>query len=829
MMLQGKNLTEQGNFKGAIVVFKNLLEKYPNDLEASFALTDALIHVGKYQQAEAQLVQIAKLAPGNVRIAVLTAKAGLPQKKLDQALEILKPVLESPDAPAEAWEQAGHATAMKGDLPLAQQYYEKALALSGDLVSARFGLAECHLLQHQYDQAQQDLLALLKIDPKNQTGLHMLAQVHIQNNDVDAAIETYSKLAQLYPQDIKARYREAYFRLLSKNDIQFAQSVVDSFNKEDSSKNTVERMKLQGLVALANKDPKGAIDTLLQTLKIRTEIDTLIYLAQAYSSLGNFETAITHLQTALSINSSMELPRRMLAAIYLKQNRLDEAIAETQKLFDNAPDDTAGQRIMAEALIGKHEYGKSLEMFSQLAEKDGSPAVLLKRGMLLSMKGDDAAAEADLRKAVELGGNSLEPRIYLSSFLAGKKRVNEAITALDTGATEGPEAALSFNAKAKLYLRQNDRAKAVELLESAKRADPSVLVTYYNLAALRIAAGETAKAAAEFEAALAISPDDQSALAGAAGCFEALGDMAKTQALLERAAKNKNPRASLALAGFFIRRDDKAKALAILDDSLASFPKEVQTWMMKSRLHALMGDQEKALAALARLETINLGQGYMEKARYYLSRQNPDKAIETAAKFREMNPRSGDYALPLAEIQEIAGRRDDARATLQSALRDDPSNYKVFAAMARIESGADKPDEALALLDKAIAAGMDPSQGYSAKGQILQHKGDIKGAQQQYEKALRIQSRQPMTLNNLAMIYADNDGSAPAALELAIRAYAMDSGNPMVLDTLGYALLKNDRTKEAVAALEQAQKMLPGNADITNHLNMARELDNTKK
>jgi putative PEP-CTERM system TPR-repeat lipoprotein len=829
MMLQGKQLAEKANFKGAVVVYKNLLEKYPNDIEASFALTEALVAVGKYQQAEALLAQVANLAPGDARIPVLAARAGLPQKKADQALEGLKPLLESGKAPAEAWEQAAHASAMKGDMDQAQQYYEKALALSSGLVGARFGLAECHIQQQQYDQALQDVTALLQVAPTDQNGLHMLAQIHIQLNDIPAAIETYSKIAHLYPKDIKARYREAHFRLLHSNDIAFAQSVVDSLNQDESTKNTTERMKLQGLVALANNDPQGALETLHQALKIRNDLDTLIYLAQAYTSLGNYETAITQLQMALSMNSTLDMPRRMLAAIYLKQQRLDEAIAETQKLFSRAPADTAGQRIMAEALIGKRDYDKSLEMFSKLAEKDGSASVLLRRGMLLAMKGDDAGAEADLRKAVELGGGNLEPRVYLASFLAGKKRLDEAITALDTDSDTGPAAALAFNAKAKLYLRLGKPAEAVEFLNNAKRADPVVSVTYFNLAALHIAAGETAKAAQEYEAALAINPNEQNALSGAAGCYEAQGDMAKAQALLERAAKNKNPKAYLALAGFHVRREDNAKAVAVLDECLAAFPKETKAWMLKSRLHALMGDQEKALAALTRLETINLGQGYMEKARYYLSRQNPDKAIEIAAKFREMNPRSGDYALPLAEIQEIAGRRDDARSTLKSAQQADPGNYKVLAAMARLESGANKPDEALAFLDKALAVGMDPAVGYASKGQILQRKGDLKAAQQQYEEALKFQGRQPMTMNNLAMIYAEQEGSAPAALELAIRAYALESGNPLVLDTLGYALIKNDRPKEAVAALEQAQKLLPDNADIAGHLNMARELENKKK
>lgn len=821
MMLQGTQLVEQGNSKGAIVVFKNLLEKYPGDIPASMALAEAYVATAKLPQAESELKAIVQKAPATPGLPVLSAKILIAQRKPQEALDALKPVLDAPGASGEAWEQAGHALMLLGWFDEAQRSYQKALSISGSLSKSRIGLAESYFQRKLTDQAKSEIDLILADSPKNQSALHMLAQIQVLANDDDAVIETYGKIGKFYPTDVRARYLEAFLKLSKKQDADYAMAVSTALIGEFPK--APEGYKLKGLAYLAKNEGALALEPLLTAHKLRPDIDTNLFLAQTYQGLGNLETAVSHLQSILSAKPDLEGPRRMLASIYLRQNRLDEAIAETQKVFELSPSDLGGQRILADALVAKKEYDKGLELFTKMSEQPGSPAVIfLKKGMLLAMKGDNAAAEVDLRKAVEVGGKALEPRLYLSSFLAGQNRIDEAVEVLRTGMTEGPGAALAYNGMAKLRLRQNKLDEAKELLEKAKQFEPKVLITYYNLAAIQAATGNLDKVVAEFEAALAVAPDDQRALTGAAGAWESQGDLVKAQALLERAAKNHNPQASLTLAAFFVRRSDNARAIVVLDEMLAANPKDVQGWLTKGRIHTIMGDQEKALSSLGRVETLNQRLGLLEKAKYYLAQKNTAQALEVAQKLRSMNTRSGDYALPLAEIQEMAGQADAAKATLTNVLRDDPANPRVLTSLANIESRANNTAAALALLDKGITAGMDPAYGNALKGVLLQQKGDLKGAQELYEKALRFQERQALALNNLAMIYADQAGQATKALELAVKAYTLESNSASVMDTLGYALLKNGRAKEAVVVLERAKKLMPTNKDIDTHLEMAR-------
>ena len=85
-------------------------------------------------------------------------------------------------------------------------------------------------------------------------------------------------------------------------------------------------------------------------------------------------------------------------------------------------------------------------------------------------------------------------------------------------------------------------------------------------------------------------------------------------------------------------------------------------------------------------------------------------------------------------------------------------------------------------------------------------------------------------LNNLAYLYADGYGNKEEALRLAVTAYKQEPANAGLMDTLGYALLKNNRKDDAKKVLEQTAKLLPDNPTVSYHLAMAyKETGDRKK
>jgi Flp pilus assembly protein TadD len=113
------------------------------------------------------------------------------------------------------------------------------------------------------------------------------------------------------------------------------------------------------------------------------------------------------------------------------------------------------------------------------------------------------------------------------------------------------------------------------------------------------------------------------------------------------------------------------------------------------------------------------------------------------------------------------------------------------------------------------------SPAYFSQGALLEMSGKKKEAVEKYRDALEKAENHVPSLNNLAYLYADGYGDPREALPLALKAFRLEPGNPVVLDTLGYALLKNGRSSEARKILERAVSLLPANPTISYHLALA--------
>lgn len=115
--------------------------------------------------------------------------------------------------------------------------------------------------------------------------------------------------------------------------------------------------------------------------------------------------------------------------------------------------------------------------------------------------------------------------------------------------------------------------------------------------------------------------------------------------------------------------------------------------------------------------------------------------------------------------------------------------------------------------------------GYAGAGYLrasaLQAEGKTGPAIAEYRRTLAIEPNYVPALNNVAYLYANNEGDYAAALKFAARAFMLAPGNGNVLDTYGLALLKNGRTPEAVEALEKSNKLLPGDPEVLYHLALA--------
>jgi Flp pilus assembly protein TadD len=97
-----------------------------------------------------------------------------------------------------------------------------------------------------------------------------------------------------------------------------------------------------------------------------------------------------------------------------------------------------------------------------------------------------------------------------------------------------------------------------------------------------------------------------------------------------------------------------------------------------------------------------------------------------------------------------------------------------------------------------------------------------------YEKAIRLNAKNPDPCNNLAYLYAERGMNLTEALSLVDRALGLDPQNANVKDTKGWVLFKMGRRDAAIPLLKEAAAADPANKLLREHL-AAAEKSSVKK
>ncbi len=187
----------------------------------------------------------------------------------------------------------------------------------------------------------------------------------------------------------------------------------------------------------------------------------------------------------------------------------------------------------------------------------------------------------------------------------------------------------------------------------------------------------------------------------------------------------------------------------------------------------------------------------------------------------------GDPLAPLARLREAqlderAGRHDDAARLLVALAQAHPDSAVPLALLAGVQSNQKRYAEAAASLDRAIARVPRPGPGdwelFYRRGVALDLAHQWPRAQADLEHALVLSPDQPAVLNYLAYSWADQGRNLPRARQMLEKAVAAQPNNAAIVDSLGWTLLRAGDVPGAVRWLERACELDPIDATLNGHL-----------
>jgi cellulose synthase operon protein C len=327
----------------------------------------------------------------------------------------------------------------------------------------------------------------------------------------------------------------------------------------------------------------------------------------------------------------------------------------------------------------------------------------------------------------------------------------------------------------------------------------------------------------------------------------------KIRAALDKAieANPSSIRSRLALINHNVRQRDGGLAVAAAQAALNAFPNDIRLLDALGVAERVNGNPDQAVAAykkavqsqpenaalrlrLAQVQTgakdyegavenlrkalalkPELTQGWGELAKVYVLSGRPEAAIAEAKKLQKDQPNKAiGYALE-GEVFVVQKKWPEAAAAFRQALSRDPAPFLAARNYLTLQ-GAGKSADATAFAQKWMKDHPDDATLPQLFAEQSQRSKDFPAAITGYKRVLAIDSDNLIALNNLAWLLASNKD--PAALGYAEQAHALAPFSPNVLDTLGFALVRNGEAKRAVEFLRMASSLAPGQDDIRLHL-----------
>ncbi|WP_282756070.1 XrtA/PEP-CTERM system TPR-repeat protein PrsT [Desulfuromonas thiophila] len=819
MVREAAALMAQDNPQGAVVLLKNALEQDPNDAGVRHQLGLAYFRAGKLEQAEKELHKARLQNPANTAVLLDQVQLYLRQQNTEAADETLQQFLEKEAKSSRSQEYLGLIRATQGDLAAAETLLQEAAMLDPTNVEARQALARLYLQQRRSDEARQLLEALIAEYPADKSAWLLRALLEMRLGQLQEALNAYQQVTLIDPADA-APYYMAGLLALDLDEVeqtrQFTQQLQQRFPNHPAG------ARLKGLLHFTAGELNEAANALRESLKGMSDVAGYYFLGLTEFRLGHHELALNQFQRALDIVPE-HVPARLLSAmVLLQQQRVDEAIQQAMLVLRKQPDMAVAHSLLGSAYLAQKKFDLATEHLDRAIALDPTLAdAHVKKGLFDFSRGNLEGAEVALEKAVGAAPESLGNRLLLATLYLRQQNYRGVVEVLGDRLDGGEQDALLLNYMAAAYLAQNQGDKAVEVLQQAKKIKPDYLAPYFNLAHYYVAARRPALAMVEYQALLQVAPENVKALVSLALLQELSGDSAAAQALYERARATSEAEGFLALAAYLGRHGHKEALPALLEEAYGLHPQHPTVVEARGRLLLQQQRYAEAQEMFEKLEGLRPGAGLPLLTAALLAAGDKDRALALGLAQCDQQPQhSSGYRL-LAAIYHRLGQTNKAEEVLREGLKQVKDRRFLSLQLASLYAASDRMPRAIEELAALVRTTPDFVPGLFALATLYDQTGDKRQAVRLYREILAQDEDHGPTLNNLAYLFADNYGSKEEALTLALRAFQRDPANPLVLDTLGLALLKNGRIEEAVSILRKASQQLPEVAAVQLHLGQA--------
>ncbi|CAH2600109.1 Tetratricopeptide repeat protein [Rhodovastum atsumiense] len=202
--------------------------------------------------------------------------------------------------------------------------------------------------------------------------------------------------------------------------------------------------------------------------------------------------------------------------------------------------------------------------------------------------------------------------------------------------------------------------------------------------------------------------------------------------------------------------------------------------------------------------------------------KHPQTGLAVLAPVRADDPLNGIVRLRRAALTEQTGRTEEALRLLEQMARDYPDRPDPYAVQGDILRMKHRYADAVTAYDNAVARVPEPTRAnwplFYDRGIALERSHQWERAEADFLRALQLAPDQPYVLNYLGYSWAEQGRNLQKARTMIERAVEQRPNDGAIIDSLGWATLRQGDIAGAVKALERAAELQPEDATINGHL-----------
>lgn len=845
------------NPKAAEIELKTALQKQPKNIEARLLLADAYLAMHRGADAEVELGLAEQFGAPAAQTLLPRARSYVIQRNFNKVLkDVPATVTGPPDRQADLLEVRGDAQTMLGLRAEAEASYDAALRLRPDSQTAIYGKARIVAQQGRSDEAMRIIDTALAAVPNSAKSLMLKGDILQSEGKYDEAIALYRTAVKATPDDETALVTLASALVAAK---QFDAAKVEIDLALKRFPNDPKAQYLLAIMQYNRGDYKGTFDAVQKVTSADPDYAPAIALTAATQyALGSYAGAESNAQRFVGIYPNSIYGRKLLTAILLKEGQPARAMETIAPMLPADLKDAQVYAMAGAAAAGIGDVARSSEYLAKASRLDpGNQKIRSAYGLESLASGNADSAATAFQTVVDSDPAATDMNGLLVLSLVGKKDFAKAIALAQSLIDKNPKSAIYYNILGGAYLAKQDVTDARAAFDKAASLRPEWAPPALNLARLDLTAKHPDDAKKRLTDVIAHDRKNLDVLFMLADIDASHGRGDEARQWLETAAKE-NPDSIAAqsrLVDFLLANGNAQQAATNARDLVSRRGENVQTLTLLGTAQAAAGQRDAAVATFGKLAGLQPNAAWIQVTIARLeARDGHVAAAQSAlAKALALAPDSAEAQISAAELSIRLGRYDDA-AKIALQLEKRPETYATARLLTGdIEMGRRHPDSAIKAYQDAFAktnnsaaliklhaalAAVGRKQEANDKlaawialnkqdvdsriymAGFAEVNGDYPTAKRYFQDVLRIDPKNAISLNELAVIATSQND--PAAIGFAERAYAQRPDSAAIADTFGALLVDAGQVDRGKQILEKAVAGAPSNIDLHYHLAVAQ-------